>query len=198
MQGNWNNGEAYYRCRYPSEYALANQVDHPRTIYVRESQIVPALDTWLARVFHPEHLEETLDALVASQTESVADEARLVAARRTLAECDAKLDRYRKALEAGTDPAVVAAWIREVTEIRRRTQREMRLAAPAPLWGREELRALVEALGDLVGVLRTADPAKKAELYGGLGLALTYDPNARRVTVEADLAMCRDRVGGGT
>ncbi|GIU96701.1 MAG: hypothetical protein KatS3mg013_0504 [Actinomycetota bacterium] len=108
-----------------------------------------------------------------------------------------QLDRYRRALEAGTDPAVVAAWIREVTEIRRRTEREVHLAAPAPLWGREELRALVEALGDLVGVLRTADPAKKAELYGGLGLALTYDPNARRVTVEADLAMCRDRVGGG-
>ena len=73
----------------------------------------------------------------------------------------------------------------------------MRLAAPAPPWDREELWALVEALGDLVGVLRTADPAKKAELYGGLGLALIYHPHERLVTVEADLAMCRDRVGGG-
>src|SRR5581483_6439956 len=42
-------------------------------------------------------------------------------------------------------------------------------------------------------ILRTS-----AELYGGLGLALTYDPNARGVTVEADLGMCQDRVGGGT
>jgi hypothetical protein len=53
-------------------------------------------------------------------------------------------------------------------------------------------------LGDLVAVLRTAEPKKKAELYGELGLNLTYEPNGRRVLVEADLSRVHMvRVGGG-
>ncbi|HEV8419879.1 MAG TPA: hypothetical protein VGR13_00845, partial [Actinomycetota bacterium] len=57
---------------------------------------------------------------------------------------------------------------------------------------------LFRALWDLVGVLRAAEPQKKAELYGDLGLTLTYQPNGRRVLVEADLSRVRMvRVGGG-
>jgi hypothetical protein len=44
---------AYYRCRYPDEYALANKVPHPRNIVVRESDVIPALDVWLALQFAP-------------------------------------------------------------------------------------------------------------------------------------------------
>ncbi len=29
MQGQYNHGDAYYRCRYPKEYALASHVRHP-------------------------------------------------------------------------------------------------------------------------------------------------------------------------
>jgi site-specific DNA recombinase len=32
MQGSWNNGQAYYRCRFPEQYALANRVDHPKVV----------------------------------------------------------------------------------------------------------------------------------------------------------------------
>lgn len=46
MQGNLNHGEAYYRCRFPAEYALANRIEHHRTVYVREAEIVPRLDEW--------------------------------------------------------------------------------------------------------------------------------------------------------
>lgn len=31
MGGKWNYDQAYYLCRFPAEYALANKVDHPRT-----------------------------------------------------------------------------------------------------------------------------------------------------------------------
>ena len=37
-----------------------------------------------------------------------------------------------------------------------------------------EIHNLVTAIGDLVGVLRTADPADKAAVYRHLGLKLTY------------------------
>ncbi|MGW4370476.1 recombinase family protein, partial [Nocardia takedensis] len=39
MQGNWNHERPHYRCRYPSEYALANDLDHPKSGYVREDQL---------------------------------------------------------------------------------------------------------------------------------------------------------------
>jgi site-specific DNA recombinase len=32
MQGHWINEAPYYRCRFPSEYALANKVRHPRNV----------------------------------------------------------------------------------------------------------------------------------------------------------------------
>lgn len=36
MQGHWINSAPYYRCRFPAEYALANKLDHPRNVYLRE------------------------------------------------------------------------------------------------------------------------------------------------------------------
>jgi hypothetical protein len=44
---------------------------------------------------------------------------------------------------------------------------------------------LVTALGDMMRVLKDADPADKAEIYGQLGLTLTYHPNEKRVVAEA-------------
>lgn len=46
MQGTWNHERAHYRCRYPSEYAIANHLDHPPSVYLREDQLTGHLDTW--------------------------------------------------------------------------------------------------------------------------------------------------------
>lgn len=51
MQGSWNHGQAYYRCRYATEYALPRRAKHPPTVYVRENQVVPPLDDWIAGIF---------------------------------------------------------------------------------------------------------------------------------------------------
>ena len=120
-----------------------------------------------------------------------------IRSHRPLADCDARLARYRQALEAGADPAVVATWIRDVQTERRSIEHELRGNGPAAVWTPEDIRATVESLGDLVAVLRAAEPQKKAELYGELGLNLMYEPNGRRVLVEADLSRVRMvRVGG--
>jgi len=42
-----------------------------------------------------------------------------------------------------------------------------------------------EALGDLLLVLVDAEPADKAEVYGRLGLTLTYHLQGKRVATEA-------------
>ena len=190
MQGSANRGRAHYRCRYPSEYAMANELDHPRNVYVREDQLLGPLDGWLAQVFDPGQLDTTLDALeaAASSTDD-AGQAKTQAARRRVAECDTRLARYRAALEAGTDPVVVSAWIAEVqaerlaaeVELGRATgQRSRRLS-------RDQLAALVNGLGNLLDVLASAAPEDKAEVYRRLGLQLTYDPARRVVTVESHL-----------
>lgn len=49
MQGTWNNNAAYYRCRFPREYARAHCIDHPPNIYLREDHLVKALLTWICR-----------------------------------------------------------------------------------------------------------------------------------------------------
>jgi Recombinase zinc beta ribbon domain len=66
MSGAWNHGEPYYRCRFPSEYAGATG-QHPSTVYLRESDITPGLDTWLPGVFDPKNLDAAVAALSAAQ-----------------------------------------------------------------------------------------------------------------------------------
>ncbi|MFE4173881.1 hypothetical protein ACFRR7_17845 [Streptomyces sp. NPDC056909] len=39
---------------------------HPRNIYLRESWILTPLDNWLARVFLPHHLDNTIDLMSAT------------------------------------------------------------------------------------------------------------------------------------
>ena len=52
---------------------------------------------------------------------------------------------------------------------------------------REQIASIVTALGDILAVLRDADPADKAEIYSQLGLRLTYQPGQRIVRAEAHL-----------
>jgi site-specific DNA recombinase len=199
MGGQHNHGRAHYRCRYPTEYALANEIDHPRTVYVREDVIVPALDSWLARIFDPEHLDATCAGLAdASAAPGDVDEARLEAARRKLADCDDGLARYRAALEGGAEPTVVATWIAEVQGERLAAERTLAWARRTPMTP-DDVRVLLGELGDVSAVLADADPALKAAVYGDLGLRLTYKPAEDLVTVEAlPFACAKGRVGGGT
>ena len=41
---------------------------------------------------------------------------------------------------------------------------------------RDDIAAIMAALGDLVRIIRDADPADKADLYAQLGLTMTYRP----------------------
>jgi len=49
---------------------------------------------------------------------------------------------------------------------------------------RQQIKALVDALGGLLAVLRAADPADRAEVYKQLGLRLTYDRVSHTVLAE--------------
>ncbi|WP_436788922.1 recombinase family protein [Yinghuangia sp. YIM S10712] len=200
MQGNWNNGTAHYRCRFPSEYALANTLDHPRTVYVREDAVLPPLDAWLATAFAPDRIRHVLTALEDAQPDR---DLRVEGARQTLADCDRKLARHRAALEAGADPHLVTTWSRDVQKERAAAEYELaRITGEHRNHGRmsrDEIRALIDALGGMLTVIRHADPTGKAEIYKTLGLHLTYEHETRKVLAETRPAptMCVVKVSEG-
>ncbi|WP_432990687.1 recombinase family protein [Dactylosporangium sp. CA-233914] len=107
MQGHWLRDAAYYRCRFPDQYAIANKLTHPRNVYLREDQLTEPLDDWLLTALAPHNLEATIDAMHASQHghtvpaqhEPIAD---------ILQECDRKIAHYRALLDAGTGFAEIA------------------------------------------------------------------------------------------
>jgi hypothetical protein len=186
MQGTWNHDRAHYRCRYPSEYALANDLDHPPAVYLREDQLTEPLDTWLTEAFHPDHIEDILNNLEHAQPDNTPA---LDTARHTLAGLDRKLATYRAALEAGTDPTLVAEWTKEI-----QTEREYITAQIAASEAqrrahtkmtRTEIEQLIRSLDGITAILRKADPADKLEVYRQLGLKLTFDHTTRTVAAEA-------------
>ena len=66
LQGQWIRGEAYYRCRYPAEYATASGFEHPRSVYLREVDLIGRLDSWLAELFSPDNLDNTCQTLASA------------------------------------------------------------------------------------------------------------------------------------
>ena len=112
---------------------------------------------------------DTIEALHDAQPDIVVAPA-AVAAEQVIHECDAKLTRYRAALEAGTDPQLVARWTTEVQARRAEALAQSRQTTNTQRMSKEEIRSLVEALGNIRTVLTDADPADKAEVYRQLGL----------------------------
>ncbi|MGC4795581.1 recombinase family protein [Micromonospora saelicesensis] len=202
MQGQYNHGDAYYRCRFPQEYALANHVEHPSNVYLREDALTDPIDTWLASAFAPHHIESTITAMTEAQPLDHSPAAG-TAAQTIITECDAKLERYRAALDAGADPAVVTGWIAQTQAERARAEADLPAntgTAPRRM-SRAEITTLVNALGDIAAVLRDADPADKAEVYRQLGLRLNYHTETQTVRAAIDLSAHRGvmvRVRGGT
>jgi len=75
-------------------------------VYLREDALTDPLDTWLASAFAPDHIAQTITAMADAQPLNHSPTTG-TAAQAIITECDAKLERYRAALDAGADPAVV-------------------------------------------------------------------------------------------
>ncbi|XVQ10460.1 hypothetical protein ACQP1W_49500 [Spirillospora sp. CA-255316] len=184
-KGNWNNGQAFYRCRFPDEYALVNELDHPKVVYLREAEIIDPVQAWLATAFSPDRIAATIEIMAAQAADPTDDAA--AGLRKRLADCDRKLSRYRQALDAGADLVQVTGWINEATQERARVEAELRAGVHGERVlrresvSREEIAGLLEETGDLVRVVFEADPLDKAELFKELGLSMTYYPQRHEV-----------------
>jgi site-specific DNA recombinase len=185
MQGNPNHGLNHYRCVFSAEYALANKVDHPRAVYVKESAIMPELDRWLSGLFTPENVDDTVAQMLSVGEQNETIDAQSEAARRKLADCDDRLRKYRAALDNGADPVVVAGWMSEVKAERLAAEALLAASFPSKPLSAAALRSMIANLGDMAQVLAEADPMDKADVYAGLGIEITYRPDQRMVSVTA-------------
>src|SRR6266545_5121928 len=184
LQGQWVREEAYYRCRYPTEYAQSAGFEHPINVYLREADLVPKLDPWLARLTSRANIEATCRRLAAAhaQPRDGADAGRR-AAQQALADCQRKLARHRAALEAGGDPTVINQWIAETTQQQRQAQHTLDGLRAAACTNRQQVDpSMVRALLEEMGISGLYQPANRIVL-------ITAEPDMRRRSV---------RVGGGT
>lgn len=197
MQGNWNNKQAYYRCRFPAEYALANRIDHPKIVYLREAEILQQVDDWLLQAFTSAQLQATIDALTAQGTDP--HDTETAAIRNLIADCDRKLAQYKAVLDAGGDPTQVIQWINDTQADRARAEGRLRTLGTSRHMNEKEITMLVQQLGDLATAVTDADPADKGKVYTELGLRLTYRPQKQLIeaTVIAGPDMCKRFVSEG-
>lgn len=196
MQGQWNHGRAYYRCRFTDEYPDTDQT-HPRNVYVKEDELIPGIDRWLASLFDDEHIDQTCAHLAGASEPDPDELERDDALRAAIADCDRRLDNYRALLDRGADIAIAATWIAETERERANLQHQLARRTSHDQLSPEQVRALVTALSDIVDVLAAAEPAEKAELYDQLGITVAYKPNGT-VTIESRPRGVQVRVGGGT
>lgn len=196
MQGHWSHGRAYYRCKFAEDYPDVKR-EHPRNVYVREAAVVPGLDGWLSSLFDDGHIDDTCERLAGVSEPDLAAQEREAALRAAIADCDRKLANYRALLDYEDAVTLAATWIADTQRERKNLERQLGQSVPGDRLTPKQVKALVNALRDIVAVLAEAEPSDKAELYDQLGISLVYDPDGT-VTVESRPRGVTVRVGGGT
>jgi len=193
METAWRHGSLYYLCRYRAHEP--RPAGHPTTAYVREDDILAVVDRWLSQCLHPDHLDETVEAMAAAtrQADAAAQSranVRQQTAKKAVEECERELESCRAALKEGADPSVVAKWIAETQARHLSARRDLAAAArpvgPPPVT-RDDLVSIMGLVGDALTAIASADPADKADVYAALGLAVSYDPLARTAVAECEL-----------
>jgi hypothetical protein len=205
LEGCWVNGTPRYRCRLTAgDYARNTDLAarHGKCPSVREDRLTRARDALLVRVLDPANAAQVAEAIAAAAPGAGAADARAEAARRTFADADERLTRYRAALDSGGDPAVVGGWIAEAAADKAQAEQDLRA-----LGTREQVTAghvleLLDRLGPIGERLAAADPVLKARAYSDLGLKIAWCPGESRGHVSVTPALPGGvyvrRVGGPT
>ena len=184
-------GRLQYRCRMKDEYP---GLDHPRSLSVREDQLLPTIDRWLAQLFDEDHIDETVSSLANVESNDI-NTAEEMAARRTIKECDKRIANFETALGVTDDADTIAGFARQIERTRaERKSAELRLRRLTTGKGltEEEIRTVVQSLADAVELLAAASPEDRRRVYEAAQLEVLYDHENRR----AQLSVA-PRVTGG-
>jgi len=195
MQGQWNHGTADYRCKYPADYPEP-EGGHPRSVYVKEADVTPGLDQWLAQLFDDDHIEHTQPdprRCLPTQPRSRRPRRSASGPDSPTATCASRSTTRSSTTTSPSPPAGITEAQRE----RRGLEAELGQQVPGEQLSSNQVKALVHALRNIVDTLAAAEPADKADLYRELGVTLRYDPSGT-VTVQAQPRGVTVRVGGAT
>ena len=160
---------------------------HPRNAYLPGGALLPRLVRWLGRYFAPHRRADTVAAIVSAQGGDGEDTATVTAHHHRMRPQTRPLPRRLGSLGQDGDPAVTAGWSTETQQQHTAAEARLRQAPKQVHMRREQITDLIDQLGDKAQAVATADPARKADLYGKLGLHLTYHPTQQRVRAEAHL-----------
>ena len=190
MQGSKSHDTLRYRCLATQTRALpAYLAHHPKSVYVRERDVVAALDRWLPTLADAE-------LLAASQVPEPPLVAQVRNLRHRLTEIDEATRNLISAIELGTDPTVIQPRLAELQAARDGVTRQLSTSPSNETLAAQEIDCLLDELGGLAQVLTEATPAEKVALYQALGLRLTYQPADNVVVATADLGRVHSGVGG--
>ncbi|HEV2778936.1 MAG TPA: hypothetical protein VGX25_05990 [Actinophytocola sp.] len=165
-------------------------------MYLRESTIRDAVNTWLAGLFHPDNVDQTVAALVASQEGTTRKPGGGEAARKRLTDAERRLRKFQAAIAAGVDPSALVEVINAAQAERTAAQADID-NAPAPnLMDAAEVYTRIDSLGDMAAKLNDAKGDKLAELYASTDLQVVYEPGAS--IAEVSMRVNSVRVRGGT
>jgi DNA invertase Pin-like site-specific DNA recombinase len=187
-----------YQCVYRTEYP--GDDSHPKTLFLAEDRILPAVDGWLADLTSPDRLDSTVMAILAADAHETTDSPDLRRARLQASEARKKLSQYLDALEAGMDPALV-------TERTRVAQGELASSnalinacdsSGAGELSEQQLRELLEGVGGLTALLANSNSAERQQVYRAAGVHLRYQRSEEGERITASLRVGLFRVGGGT
>ncbi|MFF2084066.1 recombinase family protein [Nocardia sp. NPDC058176] len=198
MQGELLRGTVYYRCRAstlaPESPALKH---HPRTVNLREDHLIEPIDTWLATLFDPEHLDTTVAALLEANNDEDGD-ARRSALRLKIQQAQTKIDRHLAAIEAGVDPKVVVDALNTAQADRASAEVEINNLPKTEKLTETEVRKLIGSLGNVRLALANGAPEHKLELYETLMVQVRYSHLDHRVNVCANIVVFSTGVRRGT
>jgi hypothetical protein len=197
MEGSPRKHAMYYRCPArtlaPESPVLA---DHPPAVYLRESTLQRAVNSWLSRLFHPDNLDHTVATLLASQEGVPHEWDGGEAARKRLADAEARLRKFQAAIAAGVDPGALVEAINAAQAERTAAQAEIN-NTPAPvLMDAAEVYARIDMLGDVPAKLTAGSGESLAEVYTGTNLQVVYEPETS--IAEVSMRVNSVRVRGGT
>ena len=142
---------------------------------MREDAFDAQVNRWIAGLFDPSHIHETIDLITAAQ-DSGTDDIAAEAAKAKIADANQRMARYKATIDAGGDPAEIGAWITEAKAQRVQAETELRGATSKVRITRQQIEELITMTADIAATLRDAEPAQMADAYRKLGVRLTYDP----------------------
>ncbi|WP_218716153.1 recombinase family protein [Nocardia sp. MH4] len=174
MQGEILRKAVYYRCRARTlpPGSPVREI-HPPTVNLREADITEPVDEWLSTLFHPDHLDRTIEALLAAQ-DDIDSDTRRASLRRRIEHASTRVERHLAAIEAGIDPQAVLDAMNAAQADEASAQVELNNLPTQEQFTETELRKLIESHGDVRLILAGGAPEYKKDLYNAIELQVRY------------------------